>query len=70
MCSGVYQFQLKVTDNQGATATDVILITVNAAVNIPPTANARADQAITLPVNTIILSGGGSDADGTVVSYV
>ncbi len=70
LVSGVYQFQLKVTDNQGATATDIILVTVNVAANIPPTANAGPDQPIILPVNTIALSGGGSDADGTVISYL
>ena len=31
LVQGVYQFQLSVTDNNGATATDVIIITVNAA---------------------------------------
>ena len=31
LVQGVYQFQLQVTDNNGATATDVISITVNAA---------------------------------------
>ena len=69
LVKGVYKFQLKVTDNNGATGTDIIKITVNAAPNIPPVANAGSDQSITLPVNTITLSGSGSDADGTVVSY-
>ena len=70
LVQGVYQFQLTVTDNNGATGTDVILITVNAAANIAPIANAGLDQTITLPVNSVTLSGSGSDADGTVVSYV
>ena len=69
LVQGVYQFQLQVTDNNGATATDVISITVNAAANIPPVADAGADQAITLPVNSVTLSGSGSDADGTIASY-
>ena len=33
LVQGVYQFQLQVTDNNGATATDVMSITVNAAAN-------------------------------------
>ena len=70
LVQGIYQFQLTVTDNNGATGTDVVLITVNAAANISPVANAGADQIITLPVNTITLSGSGSDADGIVVSYI
>ena len=69
LVQGVYQFQLQVTDNNGATATDVIIITVNAAANIPPVADAGLDQTITLPVNTVTLSGSGSDADGTIASY-
>ena len=70
LVQGVYQFQLQVTDNNGATATDVISITVNAVANISPVADAGADKAITLPVNTVTLSGSGSDVDGTIVGYV
>ena len=70
LVQGVYQFQLQVTDNNGATATDVIIITVNAAANIPPVADAGLDQIITLPVNIVTLSGSGSDADGTIAGYV
>ena len=42
-------------------------VTVNAAANIPPVADAGVDQTITLPVNSVILSGSGSDVDGTIV---
>ncbi|KAA9039313.1 T9SS type A sorting domain-containing protein [Ginsengibacter hankyongi] len=70
LVQGTYQFQLTVTDNNGATATDVVLVTVNAALNISPIANAGSDQTVTLPTNTITLSGSGSDTDGTVVSYI
>ncbi len=66
---GTYVFRLTVTDNSGATATDVVTVTVNAANNQSPTANAGADISITLPVNTATLYGSGSDADGTIVSY-
>ena len=66
---GTYQFQLKVTDNKGATATDVVNITVNAVTNQAPVANAGPDQAITLPTVIATLSGSGSDPDGTIASY-
>ena len=69
LVQGVYQFQLQVTDNNGATGTDIVQVTVNPGANIPPVANAGPDQSITLPINTITLSGSGSDADGTVVGY-
>ena len=68
MVQGVYRFQLKVTDNNAATAVDTIQITVNAA-NIPPTAKAGNDQAITLPTSTVSLSGSGTDTDGSISSY-
>ena len=69
LVQGTYQFQLKVTDNNAATALDIIQITVNAAANIAPTANAGTDQSITLPANTISLNGNGTDPDGTISAY-
>ncbi|MGH2566161.1 MAG: PKD domain-containing protein, partial [Ginsengibacter sp.] len=69
LTQGVYQFQLKVTDNSAATDLDTVQITVNPAANVPPTANAGSDQTITLPTNSITLSGSGTDADGTISSY-
>jgi ribosomal protein L14 len=70
LVQGVYQYRLQVTDDSGATGTAVIQVTVNAAINIPPVANAGVNQSITLPANSVTLSGSGSDADGTVVSYL
>ncbi len=70
LTQGTYQFQLKVTDNDGATSTDIVQITVNAALNIPPVANAGGNQTITVPANSVTLHGSGTDADGTVVSYL
>ncbi len=69
LVQGTYQFELKVTDNKGAVGKATVQITVNAAANIPPTANAGADKTITLPTNTTSLSGSGSDSDGKIVSY-
>ena len=65
LVQGVYQFQLTVTDNRGATGRDTIVVTVD----IPPVANAGADKLITLPANTTSLTGTGTDADGTISSY-
>jgi len=72
LVQGVYVFALTVTDNQGATATDNVQITVNAATspsNQLPVANAGADQTIQLPTSTVSLTGSGTDADGTIASY-
>ena len=69
LVQGTYVFQLKVTDNSGATATDNVTVTVNAAANQSPTANAGNDISITLPTNSATLQGSGSDPDGTIASY-
>lgn len=66
LVEGVYEFELTVTDNIGATARDKIQITVNAAPNQAPTADAGEDKVITLPTNTTTLDGSGTDADGTI----
>lgn len=66
---GTYQFELRVTDNLGATARDTMILTVNAAANLNPTANAGANQTITLPVNTVTVTGTGTDSDGSIASY-
>jgi hypothetical protein len=65
LSAGEYRFRLTVTDNNGATGSD----TVHVRVNNPPTANAGTDQTITLPTNSVTLSGSGTDTDGTITSY-
>jgi hypothetical protein len=37
--------------------------------NVAPTANAGADKTITLPTNSVTLSGTGADSDGTISAY-
>ncbi|WP_276482117.1 PKD domain-containing protein [Paraflavitalea pollutisoli] len=70
LVQGVYVFRLKVTDSKGATHEDDVTVTVNAAGNQPPIANAGSDVVISLPVNATVLNGAGSrDADGTIVAY-
>lgn len=66
---GVYAFQLTVTDDKGATASDDVTVTVLAA-NLAPVANAGADINITLPANSANLYGGASsDPDGSIVKF-
>ncbi|MDB5202084.1 MAG: hypothetical protein JWQ27_1493 [Ferruginibacter sp.] len=52
----------------GSTSSNNIL-SCGGATTIAPIANAGAAQSITLPVSAVTLSGSGTDADGTVVSY-
>lgn len=69
LVQGVYIFELRVTDNNGAAATDQVQVTVNAAGNQAPVANAGLDQNITLPTSTATLTGSGTDTDGSISSY-
>jgi len=41
-----------------------------APANKVPFAHAGVDQTITLPINTVTLTGSGTDADGTITSYL
>jgi hypothetical protein len=73
LVAGSYQFELKVTDNDGLSAMDTIKILVNdpGPSNRPPVSNAGADQTITLPTNTITLNGNGStDPDNNITGFV
>ncbi|MES2649715.1 MAG: PKD domain-containing protein [Bacteroidota bacterium] len=69
---GVYEFELTVTDNDGATASDRVIITVTPPANLPPKADAGPDQVVTITANnnTIILNGSNStDPEGGVLSF-
>jgi len=66
---GVYQFELKVSDNNGTTSIDTVTITVIPAINVPPTDNAGANKTITLPVNNTALTGSATDTDGEISNY-
>lgn len=62
MQTGDYSFELKVTDNNGATMTDTVMITV-AIRNIPPTVEAFCNTTIG---NSTILIGKATDSDGSI----
>lgn len=69
--AGIYVFRLNVTDNAGNTDFDDVQLVVNAAnVNQPPVANAGPNRTITLPVNTLVLPGSGTDPEGGALTYV
>jgi hypothetical protein len=71
LVGGVYQFELTVTDNGGLSAKDTVQIIVdNPAVNQSPAANAGPDQAIKLPIDSVLLDGSKSiDPDNNITAY-
>jgi len=68
LVQGSYVFTLTATDNNGLTCTATKNVTVNAAI-VYPTANAGTDQTITLPTNSVTLSGSGTGGSGTITGY-
>jgi PKD repeat protein len=67
---GSYPATLTVTDNDGATDSAGIVITVNVPANQAPTANAGPNQTNRDPGITIFLNGAASsDPDGSITSY-
>lgn len=71
LVAGVYVFDLTVKDNYGATDKGRTQVTVkNIVINKAPRANAGGYQTITLPTNSVILTGASSyDPDGEIASY-
>ena len=65
---GEYRIQLSVSDGNGGTAEDSVLVTASPT-NNPPTANAGDDQNV-VTGNEVSLNGSlSSDSDGDLITY-
>ncbi len=75
LIKGDYEFQFTVKDNKGNIARDSMSVTVAASpeptINQLPIVNAGSDLTITLPTNSVTLSGSATDPDsnGLIMSY-
>jgi hypothetical protein len=73
LTQGVFVFKLTITDNNNASASVLDTVQVNAAGNLPPVANAGADQTILLPSTSTTLDGSASrdqDNGGILAAYL
>ncbi|PPK87536.1 putative secreted protein (Por secretion system target) [Neolewinella xylanilytica] len=67
---GTYAITLTITDNSGSASTDIVQVTVNPPLNIPPVAIADATPLSgPAPVRVDLNASRSSDADGSIVSY-
>src|SRR5690606_30063163 len=66
---GEYVFRITVKDDDGASDSDEVRVTVRERDNKQPVASAGSDRTITLPVNAVKLQGSASDPDGEVTAY-
>jgi gliding motility-associated-like protein len=70
LSEGEYVFRLTVTDDDGATDLNEVLVrVVSSTNNLPPIVNAGADRQIFLPTSSVVLSDATASDDGTIATY-
>lgn len=69
LATGIYNFELKVTDSAGNSRTDEVSVYVKPPSNLPPKANAGEDQVLNLPLPLFTLDGSLSSDDLNITSY-
>ena len=69
LTQGSYVFRLTVKDNEGASASDEVEVTVQAKTNKDPVVDAGPDRTVTYPDRSTTLHGNAKDEDGEIVVY-
>jgi len=65
---GTHTIVYTVTDNDGLTNSDTVIVTVRAA-NVAPVADAGEDKSVKVLENVTLDGSGSSDSDGTIIAY-
>ncbi|XP_053091118.1 dyslexia-associated protein KIAA0319 isoform X2 [Pangasianodon hypophthalmus] len=68
--AGSYRFKLTVQDEQGASDSAVLTVTVKEAESLPLIAHASGSHTLTLPNNSLVLRGSVSNCGSTNVSFL
>ena len=70
LSGGIHEIALVVADDDGATNSDVVYVTVKATSNNAPMANAGANQTATFGDNLTLDASSSVDSDGTISQYI
>lgn len=68
LTNGTYVFNLTVTNNTGVTASSTVKVVVD-PMYAKVFADAGDDTTVVLPTTTVVLSGSGTDLDGSITAY-
>ncbi|KAF4087926.1 hypothetical protein AMELA_G00077080 [Ameiurus melas] len=68
--AGSYRFKLTVQDEEGASDSALLTVTVKEAESLPLTAHASGSHILTLPNNSLVLRGSVSNCGSTNVSFL
>ncbi|KAM7421642.1 hypothetical protein PAMA_015680 [Pampus argenteus] len=68
--TGRYTFRLTVSDQEGATDSASLTVSIQEARSLPPVAHASGSHTLTLPNNSLVLRGSVTDGDQTQLRYL